>query len=90
MPELDPVYETHARLVAARVAELLREQSNVVQEYLSPEEAARLLGLPVRTLENYRARDAGGPPFHRISSRLVRYRVSELHDWMEARRVDRQ
>lgn len=88
MSELDPVWERHAREIASRVAELLRERSAVVQEYLSPEEAAHLLGMPIRTLENYRVRDAGGPPFHRISSRLIRYRVSELHEWMEARRVE--
>ncbi|RMF10770.1 MAG: DNA-binding protein [Alphaproteobacteria bacterium] len=89
MSELDPVWERHAREIASRVGELLRDGPPiVVQEYLTPEQAARLLGMPIRTLENYRVRDAGGPPFHRISSRLIRYRVSELHEWMEARRVE--
>jgi excisionase family DNA binding protein len=87
MPTLDPVYEEHARLIAARVADLLREGSAVVPEYVSQKDAAVLLGISKRTLENYRVRDVGGPPFHRIGG-LVRYKVADLRAWIDAGRVE--
>jgi hypothetical protein len=80
---LIPEYEDHARLVAARVAELLRDEPPVTPEYLTVPQASVFLGIPERTLENYRVRDEGGPPFSRIG-RIIRYRVSDLRDWMEA------
>lgn len=84
---LDPIYEEHARLVATRVADILRERSAVVPEYLSPEDAAVLLGISKRTLENYRVRGDGGPPYHRIGG-LIRYRVADLRAWVERGRVE--
>jgi excisionase family DNA binding protein len=84
---LDPLYEEHARLVAARVAEMLRERSTVVPEYLNPEDAAVLVGISKRTLENYRVRDDGGPPFLRVGG-LVRYKVADLREWIERGRVE--
>ncbi len=53
----------------------------------SPEDAAVILGISDRTLENYRVRDGGGPPFTRVG-RLVRYKVADLRAWMEAGYVD--
>ena len=85
---LEPVYEEHARLVAARVAELLRGRAAVVQEYVGPEEASIILGISIRTLENYRVRGDGGPPFSRLG-RIVRYKVADLHAWMEVNRIQR-
>ena len=84
MSLLDPLYEKHAELIAARVADILRDnrQSLVVPEYVDQNEAARLLGLSVRTLENFRYRDGcDGPTFSKIGQ-LVRYRVADLRDWM--------
>lgn len=49
-----------------------------------PQEAASLLGLTVRCLENWR-RAGEGPPFVRISHRAVRYRRSDLRRWLAGR-----
>jgi predicted DNA-binding transcriptional regulator AlpA len=50
---------------------------------LTPVEAADLLGLTPRFLE--RRRYVGdGPPFIRISARCVRYRSSDLREWIES------
>ena len=84
---LDPVYEEHARLIAAHVADILRERSAVVPEYVSPEDAAVLLGISKRTLENYRVRHDGGPPFSRVG-RIVRYKVADLRAWIETGHVE--
>ena len=48
--------------------------------------AARALGLEPRTLQEWRRR-GGGPPFVRISSRCVRYRLVDLEAWAAARVV---
>ena len=51
---------------------------------LSPAETATLLGLTQRWLEVKRYR-GDGPPFVRISSRCVRYRRSDLEEWIDSR-----
>ena len=51
---------------------------------LRQEEAAALIGVTARALEGWRYR-GGGPKFVRISSRCVRYRRSDLMDWIENR-----
>ena len=44
--------------------------------------AADFLGLNNRTLQGFRYR-GGGPRYVRISSRCLRYRRVDLHDWAE-------
>lgn len=51
---------------------------------LDVEQAALLLGLGRRTLENWRCRGEG-PPFLKIG-RTVRYAPSDLAHWLESRR----
>jgi predicted DNA-binding transcriptional regulator AlpA len=46
--------------------------------------AADLLGLSPRTLQNWRVR-GGGPLFIRISNRSIRYRPSDIQDWIQER-----
>jgi excisionase family DNA binding protein len=48
---------------------------------LDPKQAARILGLSVRTLERHRIAGTG-PRFARLG-RLVRYRHSDLDQWVE-------
>ena len=87
MPDLDPVYEEQAKLIADRVAELLFSGEAVVPEYIGPKKAAVFLGLPIRTLENMRHKlRSDGPPFSRVG-RLVRYRVKDLHAYMKRNRA---
>ncbi len=63
------------------------KQENRENIYLICEkDAARLLGFTPRFLQARRLR-GGGPPFVRISQRAVRYRVSDLKRWAEARIV---
>jgi excisionase family DNA binding protein len=57
-------------------------------ELLTTDEAAQLLGLSRRTLEDWRLKRSG-PPYHRISRSIVRYRRSDLLDWLERNRVKR-
>lgn len=48
------------------------------------EEAALILGVTPRCLENWRHR-GGGPNFVRISARCIRYRRLDLNKWVEER-----
>jgi excisionase family DNA binding protein len=52
----------------------------VVDRLLDQREAARILGVSVRTLERHRI-SGTGPQFCRIG-RLVRYRERDLDDWV--------
>ncbi|MCZ6622909.1 MAG: helix-turn-helix domain-containing protein [Deltaproteobacteria bacterium] len=51
---------------------------------LTEREAADFLGVTSRCLQAWRYR-GGGPKFVRISSRCIRYRKSDLVEWVEER-----
>jgi Helix-turn-helix domain len=51
---------------------------------INQKQAAEHLGLPERSLENFRLR-GGGPPFYKIGARVV-YDSAELDAWLAARR----
>jgi excisionase family DNA binding protein len=54
--------------------------------YLAVEEAAELLRLSKSHLNKLRCRKAG-PRFVRVGPRCIRYAISDLHQWMQARKV---
>jgi predicted DNA-binding transcriptional regulator AlpA len=59
----------------------------MADDLLDQRQAATRLGLPsARTLEAWRLRGYG-PPFLRLSPRLVRYRASDIEQWLAARVV---
>ncbi len=59
----------------------------MADDLLDQRQAAVRLGLPsARTLEAWRHRGYG-PPFLRLSPRLVRYRASDIDQWLAARVV---
>ena len=56
---------------------------------LDQKEAAKRLGLSVKTLERWRWASRG-PRFIKLSGRAVRYRPEDLSEWVEARAVETQ
>jgi predicted DNA-binding transcriptional regulator AlpA len=59
----------------------------MAEDLLDQRQAATRLGLPsARTLEAWRLRGYG-PPFIRLSPCLVRYRASDIDQWLAARVV---
>jgi predicted DNA-binding transcriptional regulator AlpA len=60
--------------------------TNNVDELLDAASTALFLGLSERTLERWR-RDRTGPSFLRLSARAIRYRLSDLRTWRDARAV---
>lgn len=56
-----------------------------IDRAVDTKEAARILGISHRTLENFRLR-GGGPAYVRVGAggKLVRYRLSALSAWMDA------
>jgi hypothetical protein len=51
---------------------------------INQKQAAEHMGLPERSLENFRLR-GGGPPYFKIGARVV-YDTAELDSWLAARR----
>jgi len=47
-------------------------------DYVSTDEAARILGVSRQTLCNWRWSGNAGPRFHKIGARLVRYHRADL------------
>lgn len=54
-------------------------------QQVSTADAARLIGVAPKTLGNWRTRRQG-PPFYRVSPRIVSYKVADLIAFMESRR----
>ncbi len=59
------------------------EVNDVASSYLTTEEAAGVLRVQPRTLAAWRSLGKG-PVFHKQGG-VVRYRLSEIEDWLEGR-----
>lgn len=62
---------------------MTRQQDPTLQ-LLPTQEAAGLLGLTARAMEERRRR-GDGPPYIRVGHTTVRYRLSDLLQWLEDR-----
>lgn len=58
--------------------------TNFPDRLLTEKQAARYLGFTPRALQNWRLR-GGGPAFVKVSTRAVRYRLSDLAGWVNQR-----
>jgi predicted DNA-binding transcriptional regulator AlpA len=58
--------------------------SRPTQRYLTPPETAEYIRLTERALEDWRYRGVG-PRFIRLSGRAIRYRLSDIEDWLADR-----
>ncbi len=54
---------------------------------LTPKEAAEFLGIPSGTLAQWRSQRRG-PPYIKLEERLVRYRRSDLEEYLSGHLVD--
>ncbi len=82
MESLDEIF---ARAARAAVAEAIA-QIEPTREWLDTVAAAAYLGVSTELLEIARHR-AEGPPYSRITRR-IRYKRTDLDDWMSKRRVE--
>ncbi len=58
-------------------------------EFMTTEELAQLLGVDQSSVRRWRtATPAQGPPFVRLSERVVKYRRDDVERWLASRRVD--
>lgn len=54
-------------------------------QWMTTDEAAAYTQMSPHTLHRYRKIDAGGPPFHQPTDRIVRYSRDDLDEWMRSR-----
>ena len=76
---------TAAKLVKLGIVEQASRMVNVLP-LLSAEDVARITGLSVETLAQWRSQRRG-IPFVKMSRNCVRYRQQDLDAWLEARIV---
>ena len=60
----------------------MTSDTNHSGELLTEAEVAGILKMTIHTLRNWRVR-SHGPPFIRISGRSIRYRRSDVEEWIE-------
>ncbi len=53
------------------------------KQYITPAEFERLYGIDRRKLRTLR-REGGGPPFRRLSSKVVFYSIRGIHKWFKS------
>ena len=54
------------------------------QDLLTPQQAAEVLGLSVKTLATWRSTGRNALPYIRVGAR-IRYSVADLEDWLNTR-----
>jgi len=59
----------------------MRERQDVADTYIGPEELAAQLGIPLRTIYQWRHRGDYGPGGYKIG-RHVRFKQSEVDAWI--------
>lgn len=64
-----------------RVKELMEAYRQGVPMYLNSPEAAAVMGMTDRALQNRRFRKLNSPPYLKVG-RLVRYKLDEVVSWM--------
>ena len=75
-----------ARSIVSELLGVLESAAKPSPEYVSPEEASVITGIPVRQLEALRS-TRKGPPYFKLGGHKcsrVRYRVRDLRSWVEA------
>lgn len=55
---------------------------NREQDYVNEKELSKYASIPLSTLRNWRFKGQG-PPYKKISPRMVRYSLKEFQEWME-------
>lgn len=85
MPELDPQFVTLAKMIAGNVTDNLHADPppEPASPWLSTEQAARYLGVSVKTMQNWRL-DGTGPEYVQRGNKIRRYHVRKLDAWLEA------
>ncbi|RFB06475.1 DNA-binding protein [Parvularcula marina] len=63
------------------IEQIIPETVAVRQEYLTPKQAADYLGVAQQTMYNWRSRREG-PPALRMGERYLRYKRSDLDQWV--------
>ena len=58
-------------------------KSEYKKQFLTEREVARLLGFTIRTVQEWRIMKRG-PKAHRFGSKGVRYKLSDLNQWIES------
>ncbi|WP_291313716.1 helix-turn-helix transcriptional regulator [Corynebacterium sp. UBA2622] len=58
----------------------------MVEQILTTTQAAGVLGVKPKTLENWRA-EGYGPEYLALSSRVIRYKLSAVMAWADAKAV---
>ena len=67
------------------VRQLRAGTAPVAPEFLSPEQAAALIGYTRKALERLRQQPGKGPPFYRPGGgKTIRYRADDLRAWIES------
>ncbi len=77
------------RAAAPERRELQNSTSRSLREVFTPEDAADFLGVSSWTLAQWRSQSRG-PLYSKLEGRLVRYRRTDLEEYLSAHSVDQE
>ncbi len=60
----------------------MAETATRERELLTTDEVSAITGIASPTLESWRCRRIGGPPFIKLSKGMIRYRRADLDAWL--------
>lgn len=84
---MNPQSEMMAEAIAVRVLSVLKSAEHfTLPEYVSARQASQLTGFSAKILEKYRAQKIG-PRYFKVGTN-IRYRVSDLREWIESNPVE--
>ena len=66
-----------------------RDSGTADEALMTTEQLARMLGVDPSSVRRWRtSTPVQGPPFIRMSDRVVKYRRADVQGWLDSRRVD--
>lgn len=66
----------------------MKESIFADEDYMATEVELEQLGIASRRTLQKKRLLGGGPPFHKLSARCVRYRIGDVRAWLAMHRID--
>ena len=89
MDSVELLRQLYRRNVVALITRPEGDDETVSDTLMTTDQLARMLGVDPSSVRRWRtSTPVQGPPFIRMSDRVVKYRRADVDRWLDSRRVD--